>query len=462
MADEGKSGDGPKLSKKELSKMEKNRKKDVRASDSDLSISSDGSDSDTPKEKLTFFQMLKSGLTGVGKYFAKGFLDYGPPYFPHKDGVEREPCPVCDCVSEMNMSYIKLHRLLNEKNDPNIADKDDLYNRAMHWCGRHLHFLAARMLRRAGAEVNVVNEMGQTPLLLVAMNTIAHEKDPRRKRQFQLLEWLVEQGASIHHRDKGGYEALDFACMNNDLDLIEALVDLGAKFRRDNISLVAKRKSLLGFISDPDVYKYVLEKLTEEEEAFQQRESMNKARKEELAYEKGVQKNLMDLAKKKLEKEQRKKEALDFELKMAKQAEREKNIAAAMRSLTVGKKARDAEFGEWVSDEAANWTWKPSSTRKGDDAVARDIHAYSVREIRKLNQKNKKSLYEDRWRAMGGEGKIEVPWTRGDEFCIEGITDEASTVVDEFSVDVSDDLAFRDENDDLLDGESLDSLDDLF
>ena len=85
-----------------------------------------------------------------------------------------------------------------------------------------------------------------------------------------------------------------------------------------------------------------------------------------------------------------------------------------------------------------------------------------MREIRKLNQKNKKSLYEDRWRAMGGEGKIEVPWTRGDEFCIEGITDEASTVVDEFSVDVSDDLAFRDENDDLLDGESLGSLDDLF
>ena len=50
-----------------------------------------------------------------------------------------------------------------------------------------------------------------------------------------------------------------------------------------------------------------------------------------------------------------------------------------------------------------------------------------------------------------------MPWSRSQHFEVEGITDEAKETED-VSVDISDDLAYRDENDDILEGESLGSL----
>lgn len=448
--------DGKKLTKAQMKKLERQRKQDLRDSDSDMS-DSEGSDEGEGGEggKVPFRTMLRQAMRETSKAFARSFVDYGPPYRQWKDW-DIEPFPIVDCCADMNISYIKLHRLLNARVDPNVPDDEDFYNRGVHYCGRHLHFLAARMLRRAGAELNVINEWGQSPLHLVCLNQIVIEKDNRGSKQLKFAEWLIEQGININHRDKGGYEPLDFACMGNNLPLIELLVDNGAKFRRDNYMFRGTRRNLLENISDPEVYKYVREHLMEEEELFQAREAAVRKEAEIAAYDRNVQRNLDALGKKKAAKEQKQKEKLEFEVKMAKKAAREKSIKTSMDTLTKAKKERDKMFGEWTADDQKNWHWKGSSQNASADEVSMKIHKESVSLMRKLHTKNKKEVFDARWKAMGGGGIIEVPWERSDHFAVEGVTDEAKE--DEVSVDVSDDLAYRDENDDMLDGESLGSL----
>ena len=69
---------------------------------------------------------------------------------------------------------------------------------------RMLHTKPLSLSLSPPAEVNVVNEWGQTPLILCVMNVVANPKDPRKLRQLKLLNWLIEQGATVTHRDKGG------------------------------------------------------------------------------------------------------------------------------------------------------------------------------------------------------------------------------------------------------------------
>lgn len=446
-------GKGPGVNASKMKKIGDKRKKDVRNSDSEMS--DDGKDNDAfnadGSGKASILDRLKRALHDGAKAFARSFVDYGPPYQIHKDGLELEPCPVVDCVSEMNMSYVKLHRLLNDHMDPNIPDADDFYFTGMHYAGRHLHFLAARMMRRAGAEVNVFNEWGQTPLILTVMNVVAHEKDPRKLRQIKMLNWLIEQGANVSHRDRGGYEAIDFACMNNNLEVIQILMTAGAKLRRDNFQLVAKRGAILEYVSDPDVYRFVLEHLKVEEEKFQARESVKARAKKEIEMDRAAQRNLLALSKRKEEKIKRQKEALEFERTLMRKAARKRNIEIAMNTLTSGKKLKDQGTGEWVPDEQRNWHWEPRSAVRSADEVSKRIHSTAVEKMRKLHSMNKLSVYNERWKQMGGEGKIEAPWTREAEFYMEGVTDGDKEDEAEFA----DEPDVRDENDDMLAGEDL-------
>ncbi len=446
-----------KLTKRQIRIMEERKKRDQ--SESDISESSD--DNDGGGEKIGTYDMLKKAMRDGAQAFARSFVDYGPPYFPHEDGEELEPCPVVDCVSEMNMSYVKLHRLLNARCDPNIPDPDDFYQTAMHYAGRHLHFLAARMMRRAGADVNVVNEWGQSPLMLVIINVVAHERDPRRGRQLKMMNWLIEQGANVQLRDKGGYECLDFACMNNDLQIIKILMDKGAKVRRDNYSLVAKRETLLEKIADPEVYRFILEHLKEEEEHFGQKEELRKKIRDLEEHDRQAAKNLSSLAKRKEDKLRKQKEALAFERKLEKESRRNANVAASMHSLTKGKKAKDAQFGEWKPDDTKNWHWEGRSTQKSADEMSATIHSKSINRMKTLEKKNRKSIYNERWQKMGGSAAIEVPWKRSAPFEMEGVTDQKDEKGSSEDDD-SDELNERDENDDMLDGEDLgEVLDDL-
>jgi len=62
------------------------------------------------------------------------------------------------------------------------------------------------MLFRAGAKINVTTELGNTALDLAVM--IQHPKD-KRKTQMKLVNFLLENGALVNTRDKGGNISFD-------------------------------------------------------------------------------------------------------------------------------------------------------------------------------------------------------------------------------------------------------------
>jgi hypothetical protein len=116
---------------------------------------------DSPSRK----GLLKS-LTGlIVTGLEEGLCDYGPPYEydEYFDGA------LLFETSQPNCSASAVHGLLNCKVDPNDVDRDDLCFTPMHYCARHCHLIAMRMLIKAKAHVNVLNEFGQTPLIVCVM-----------------------------------------------------------------------------------------------------------------------------------------------------------------------------------------------------------------------------------------------------------------------------------------------------
>jgi len=188
-------------------------------------------------------------INAIGKFvnkqakaFVKNFVDYGPPYTKKPFDATL----VMEC-SRPVMNHLELHRQLNNRLDPNIPDPDDLYYYPIHWCARNIHFAAMKMLRRAGAKVNVTNELGCSPLDMCVMMKIPPDK---RKDQLKMVKYLLENGADPNNRDKGGYSAIDQAAINQDLELIQMLLEYGANVLRENHTLVAKRHHILKNVSE--------------------------------------------------------------------------------------------------------------------------------------------------------------------------------------------------------------------
>lgn len=106
----------------------------------------------------------------------KVVVDYGPPYEP---GNPEEVPPyilVSEC-SEYDCNLYRLNNWLNKRLDPNERDPEDLYYTPMHWCVRNCHLQALKMLHKAGANLNLLNELGyitlhHTTLMLLNMKWI--------------------------------------------------------------------------------------------------------------------------------------------------------------------------------------------------------------------------------------------------------------------------------------------------
>ena len=116
---------------------------------------------DSPSRK----GLLKSLTSLIATGIEEGLCDYGPPYEydEYFDGA------LLFETSQPNCSASAVHGLLNCKVDPNDVDRDDLCFTPMHYCARHCHLIAMRMLIKAKAHVNVLNEFGQTPLIVCVM-----------------------------------------------------------------------------------------------------------------------------------------------------------------------------------------------------------------------------------------------------------------------------------------------------
>lgn len=88
----------------------------------------------------------------------KSFQDFGPPY---KEPDEDTPpyALITECA-DYNCKLWKVNSLLNKRLDPNERDPEDLFYTPMHWCVRNCHLSALKLLHKAGANINILNELG--------------------------------------------------------------------------------------------------------------------------------------------------------------------------------------------------------------------------------------------------------------------------------------------------------------
>lgn len=94
-------------------------------------------------------------------------------------------------------------------------------------------------LVKRGADVNLENSMGRTPMSVACTN------DSNDKVHF--IEFLLESGADINYQNGHGNTALMFACMYGRLEGVEALLSLGADITlKNNKGTDAFKKASMG------------------------------------------------------------------------------------------------------------------------------------------------------------------------------------------------------------------------
>ena len=105
-----------------------------------------------------------------------------------------------------------------------------------------------KILKEAGADINVKNDYGITPLMVACS----------RGTNIEVIDYLIENGANIKQLDHYGSDAFMYAMANSNINIIKHLVDLGADIHTksgngENILMAALEKG-----ADLEKIKYIL------------------------------------------------------------------------------------------------------------------------------------------------------------------------------------------------------------
>eukprot|EP01038_Epipyxis_sp_PR26KG_P012276 gene12276-16464_t len=397
--------------------------------------------------------------------FGKNFVDYGPPYTYAK---KFDPTLINEC-SKPVLNHVTVHTLLNTRMDPNMTDPEDLYYTATHWCARNLHFFGLKMLRKAGAKLDITNEMGHTPLDMCVMLKYPPDK---RKTQLNMVRYMLLNNAPVNNRDKAGYSAIDFAASNQDLELINMLLDAGANVLRENYILVAKREHILKRVKDPACYKALYEKLLIEQaevERVNELKQQIKAVVDEDKYYEDIKKSL---SKNKLKKMERDKKLNDTKFKEELEKKRKEQIKQEMEeNLQKKSDAKKNQEGLWMKENDIDDNWVLKERVNAQKITNEIIYNDSKKLMRKLKDTNKIENYNKQWNKLTGGGIIEAKWSRSEAFFLPELVDNSdnmsqqskrsimtgnshSTIGGKKKIDVE----FKDENDLALEGENIDDM----
>lgn len=423
-----------------------------QASDNDFDDDDDFSSSST---KSTDSNKGLGFFGKVAKTAVRAFVDYGPPY----NNKPFRPDLVDECAKPVPSTF-KIHNLLNSRENPNLADPSDLYYRPIHWCARNGHFTALKMLVRAGAELNVTTELGNTPLDLCVMMKLPPDK---RSTQLKIVKYFLEKDALVNTRDKGGFSPIDHAAYNQDLEIINLLLDYGANVLRRNHVFVAPRTHILKNVYDPECYKALNDRLVEEEEVIEAEREREAQQKREEAMDNKLEVLLVSLSKKKQRKEQREKDRQAKEDQSHTFEERRKKLQDDMEKNLKAKAEARVANGIWKKTSDDHWELQ-EKTHLNIDRV--DLYTSSRAIATDLRDKSSMSRYNTLWNQLSNGGKLEMKWKRSDPYdflsdSLDKLTAENSKVVAK-GFDAKDkkiaDIDFKDENDAELEGEDLDDL----
>lgn len=143
-----------------------------------------------------------------------------------------------------NIEAIK--KALSEGADINVCTyyKESLYNgkyteTALHWTCRKGHEKTARFLIEHGADPNIRNNHGQTPLNLAVLN-----------RYVPLVKLLVENGANVNNKDDLGSIPLNKACYFGNREIMTLLLEHGAVITDATIGSAYDDYKLIRFLKE--------------------------------------------------------------------------------------------------------------------------------------------------------------------------------------------------------------------
>jgi hypothetical protein len=125
-----------------------------------------------------------------------------------------------ECTSN-KISLQSVHEILTSKVDPQLGFPKHYNNKPMHYAARHGNVIMGHMLLRAGAVVEARNGLGQTPVMLAASGRFSHHSS--------MLRFLVDHGADVNAKDRGGNTALVLAVIAGNITNVGILLHHKAK-----------------------------------------------------------------------------------------------------------------------------------------------------------------------------------------------------------------------------------------
>jgi hypothetical protein len=326
---------------------------------------------------------------------------------------------------------------------------------ALHWCARHCHFLAMKMLIRAKADVNEINEFWQSPLSLCVMMKQTVNK---LAAQREMAEYLLDVGADIEIRDKSGMSPLDYAVINENIPLIKLFLDYGAKVRRDNTKFTVQRLPLLDFVKDQECYDRIERRLEKETAKDRQRAAELVIKLEQEKQDRAcelIRQQQQDRADRKAAKIHR-----ENHKKMADQILKKKLLKLQTELDVEAKLKAEAEhsMGSWSRDKEHHWNWQ---TRK--DPVSADstrVYEQGMKIAQEVKDRRSVKSLNKRWEEITG-AKLEVKWETMKAFD-DMLKEDQRPETNKSGIDKKENMVlafdYKDQNDKELDGEDLELL----
>lgn len=120
-----------------------------------------------------------------------------------------------------NISLTAISSCLSQRIDPNIPDRPNSSNRPLHYAAKYGNTKLMTLLLDAGASIDQVNALGQTPLMISC-------RFPSR-RHLACAKLLMSRACNMELRDKGGSSALEQSITSTNVACVKYLLHHGAR-----------------------------------------------------------------------------------------------------------------------------------------------------------------------------------------------------------------------------------------
>lgn len=368
----------------------------------------------------------------------KMLMDYGPPYTKMESGIT-----LLDECALPEPSLFEIHTMLNARLNPNYRDPEDYYNTCMHWCARHAHYRPMKLLRHAKADINLKNEFGHTPLHVICMMIFPEDK---RKRQLKTFNYMLEQGAEINIRDKGGYCPIDYAAMNGHEAMVGILLERGAEVLRTNHIFVGNRQPLLHIAVGDISRKLIKDRI--DDVMIENQIATEIAREEQAQADdiKKLKKRHQRIARKRAEKFEKKDQLKELKYHQQREDEKHKKMNDEyLKQQEEKERLNQDRHGRWIrsmnadgrwlyeqhdrpgtstsKNESSNSGFLPPINQHGGDGSTTNSNPperylgynANLKTMHELREKYDFNVYNARWKKKTGNN-LEIEWKKNEIF----------------------------------------------